>query len=267
MTFAIKVDWVAVSAVATAALAFATFAFVVAAFLQRKDMRASAAAATRAAQAAESSVQLQREMFSEQSRLSMYPPLSLDLAYTTNHAVFRLTNAGSLPALDVDVAAISLRWDDAEPREEYFRSIIKPEHADAVAALGTSDEGAFGVYDHAVYDVVPPGRAVTANFDFPDVPRQLNVLLQFRDMVGRNYQHLYLTIQSEQAGRYVGAIDVPELKEIERIELFPPTAAAESEMPRAVREDFYAVWVNSIPSGYLQGSRGEVEDRGSWEKV
>jgi hypothetical protein len=117
------VEWIAISAVASGAAALATCAVVIVALLQRSDSRESAEAAIRAAQAAEAGVELQRTMYEEQSKLSLFPPLAVDFFLRDERVWVRITNPGTVPALEVDVVPMAVIW--AETLEPSDRQEVR----------------------------------------------------------------------------------------------------------------------------------------------
>jgi hypothetical protein len=270
-------DWVEVSALATGALAVATFGFVVVAWLQRSDTRAAAEAATRAALASEASLTLQQATYSEQSRLATYPVLACDCTFDSSFAYLRLHNVSAVPALDIDLMVVDFRLDEYDDYEDYVVKFVKQEYVDRFLGHAPDEDGTWGVYDHLCYGDVPPGRSIRAPLDFLGAPESLLVLLQFRDLLGRNYIRSYWIYKSSnalKADAYVVNTTTepdPALGESPRLSLLKThpvvgtdTARTITTAPAAVDEEFLPAFNHSIPSGMLNKPQMSVEDRGVW---
>jgi hypothetical protein len=160
------------TAVGTLALAMVTAAFVIAAFLQRKDTQRAADAAQRAASASEKAVELQQQTAAEQSRLASYPAMSIEFSRTNDTAYLAVRNASQLPAFDLDIVAVAVYNEQDDPSYvDFISHYVGPDAPPEVLALDPDDDGGYGVYDHLVYDDIPPRRAVRAPLGFP-FPRQ-----------------------------------------------------------------------------------------------
>jgi hypothetical protein len=262
------IDWIEVSAVATGLLAVATFAFVVVAGLQSMDTVRAAFAAQRAAEASEVTLDLQQEMWDTQSRLATYPALICDFSYDDWQAYLLLQNSTSLPAYDVELHVLSSFGVELHPPDEFAVRYLSPEHQDA---MQETEEGFFSIYDHLSYAHVGPHRAVKAAIHSPTPAPFLHVLLQFRDLLGRNYCRLYTCGQSDDPGvtKYLFTLyTIPEdqlLADIPRIEpLGFPDDPPLPEFP-ALQREFAESFEKRVAPGYLVKPQLEIEERGEWK--
>lgn len=265
------IDWVELSAIATALLALATFAFVVAAFLQRNDTANAAKAARQAAEAAENSVMLQREVSDTQFRLATYPALACEFMHDDQNASLVLFNGTGLPAFDVDIMILSGYSAEDETAAAQFAALyVKSDRQDQVQVSG---DGFIHVYDRLAYATVPPHRAVEAPINAPDVPDYLTILLQFRDLLGRNYCRLYCCGKSKDPGSQSYSFSlyvIPEdeiLRDRERIELLTAKGRNPPSEPPDLKREFSDAFACSISSGYLRSPQLEIEERGTWRGV
>jgi hypothetical protein len=266
--FVATIDWIEASAVATALLAIATFAFVGVAALQQRDGKRSAAAAQRAAEASESAVSLQREMWEIQSRLATYPALAFDFEYDDNYAYIVVSNSTDLPSFDLDIHVVATFFDETLDPADFERQFVEP---DERGSLTANEDGEFGVYDHLCYAHISPHRAVRAPINSPLLPQFLHVLAQFRDVLGRNYCRLYVGGQSMDAGsaKYTfGMYTIPEeetLVDVPRLGLLghTPDFQFPSQWP-VLEQNFGHVLAHSVAPGHLMSPMLEIEERGEW---
>lgn len=160
----IATDWTAISAIATAAAALISAGVVVVALLQRGDSRESAQAAIRAAVAAEEAVEHQRQAAAEQSRLQTYPPVTIQFGrHHDGWVTIMLRNAGSLPALDVDIDVLGILWEYEWAPDEFAAQFIDDEDKlRELSEIGANSDSGFSVMDHLVYGALPPKTHVAA---------------------------------------------------------------------------------------------------------
>jgi hypothetical protein len=272
---AAHVNWIEASALATAALAIATFAFVIVAALQRHDTSRTADAAQRAAVASEATIAMQRQSWDEESRLTTYPALFCEFFFDEQGTSIHVSNASSFPAADVDIVFLSLFHTDTDDPMDFVRRFVAEEHRDeAVTNFTAPPKGDdfnawelskfFGFYDHLTYATVPPRSAVTAPINAPFAPWQFTMLLQFRDLVGRNYCRVYSGAQSSDPDnpKYMFEMTPQPIDEllhdIPRIEYLGYTNALGDV---AVFGEHIE---RSIPSGYMKQPLMDVEERGQW---
>lgn len=267
------------TAVGTLALAIVTAAFVIAAFLQRKDTQRAADAAQRAALTSEKAVELQQQTAAEQSRLLSYPALGIEFFRTDDAAYLRLRNPSQLPAFDLDVMAVAVYNEEHDPPYAHFVSRYVRPNASQTADLHPDGEGTYGVYDHLVYDDIPPQRAVRARLGFPYPPAAIVAVVQFRDVIGRNYTRALWALPASDPGpsRYMttsvapivaALVDTPRVDYLAaRVPDLGAGAYVEADVPEPIRREFVDNLRHSFSSGYLDQPQLDVEERGTWEDV
>jgi hypothetical protein len=272
-----EATYIAVTAIATGVLAIATGAFVVAAFRQLRPLKATqkaseeaAKAAARAADAAEQSVEIMRVGQEQQSLLSTYPPLICGATFNDDAAQVAIANTGAMPAHDVEVITLQLLWEENETVTDYLARHGKGGHTPPTP----DDEGGYAVRDVIRYALISPHRKVSAQLDFPTVGSQLLVLIQFRDVLDRNYIQFYrLTIQDRKDLRYRrGEVSASGLQMVPRIEFLSPDEPSSATIPSdgPLAQDlaeFLSVLNASIPSGHLKTSEIDWDDRGTWSAL
>ena len=265
----LTIDWIEVSAIATGILAFGTFAFVVVAFLQRQDSSRSADAAQQAASASEASVALQGEMYAEQSRLATYPPVACDFFFDDTQAFVHISNSGTVPALDVDIIALALIHEHEISPADYVRENVKAHYQEQYLGIGTEDEGFFSVFDRICYSIVPPKRVVTAPLDFLEIPNVMVILIQFRDLLGRNYLHFWNVSRSpdQESSRYIGIMRTESgITESPRFD-FIPHITEWPGLPDYVKREFIPVLKHRISSSITVEESEDIEERGVWSDL
>jgi hypothetical protein len=275
-----EATYIAITAVGTAALALATGAFVVAAFRQLTPLRATqgasdraAQAAARAADAAEQSVAITREAHEQQSALNTYPLLACEATFEDDVSTLVIANTGSMPAHDVEAHVLQLLWDEQQSPSEYL--LNHAQSPDEQEAPTPTHEGCFAVRDILRYFVLPARRAVAAPLQLPTVENQLMVLLQFRDVLGRNYAQIYqLGLNAPEERRY-RLLDgsTSGLLSLERLELITPELQKPMTMPSTDTAfgsnlaEFIDINRASISTGLMASSTADWEDRGSWSDL
>jgi hypothetical protein len=264
-------QWEAISAVAQAVAAFGALLVFYVAVLQRTDARDSAEAALRAAAAAERGVELQAGAQTDQFRLLTYPAVGVEMTTEGTQNYVRVYNPGQYPALDVDLVLLHILDERDETLEAFAARCAVPEHCALVAKAGVTTRGAYAVQDHVYYSSIGPRRQVKAVTAFPAEPRSLALLLQYRDVQGRNYAHVLSAFWSTDDGRYTTLIEYEgdRLQESTRLDLFMSMARGTNlpSVSEDMQRNFIDYWDHSIPAAYLQSGRPEVDDRGVWSEL
>ncbi|WP_445150963.1 hypothetical protein [Baekduia sp. Peel2402] len=262
-------DWTAIAAIAQSVAAVGAVLVFGVAVLQRSDARDSAEAALRAAVAAERSVDVQSASQMEQFRLMTFPPVGCEFSRDGTTAYVRVSNPGDYPAIDVDLSLLQILWADDQELEEYSAQHVDDEHQEEAQAVGETDDGAYGVFDHIVYSSVPPRRSVKAHLGFATEPDSMVVLLQYRDIQGRNYQALIHAYWTSSAGRYTSYVvhEGNRVTEAPRLEMFGGTAPDRADASEDMRRELLDFWEHAFPMGWLKGPMPEIEDRGTWSDI
>jgi hypothetical protein len=277
-----QTTWIAASAVATLLLALATFAFVIAAFRQLPILRDSqrsaansATAAARAADAAEASVEVSQQAAREQSIASVYPLLFMTVRPVPDGFALSLANRGTAPAVDVAIYTFATFNEEDVPLAAFADEWIQPDVRAEVLETGASSDGAWALRDHLYYPNVPPRQQVVASCACPLEPSSVTVLLQTRDVLGRNFArvewHFYVAGESRyRSGVREGfsAEEVPRLDfEAGPLEPSEQLSAATLNSIDALQGAVGNLRLHAFSVGWVQGIGPDWEDRGVWEDV
>jgi len=277
-----QTTWIAASAVATLGLALATFAFVIAAFRQLpilRDSQRSAAdsanAATRAADAAEATVEVSQKAAREQSIAAVFPLLFMTLRPVEDGFSVSLANRGIAPAVDVAAYAFATFNEEDEPLEAFVAEWIRSDERGEVLEIGSDSEGIWALRDHLYYAYIPPHQQVVAHCACPLEPRSVTILLQARDVLGRNFARAEWHYRLAGESRYrSGGIEAHSADEVPRLETDLEPSKSGGHISGAGLDsiqklhdavgDFRA---HAFSVAWVEGIGADWEDRGEWSDV
>jgi hypothetical protein len=281
---ATQTTWIAASAVATLFLAVATAAFVYAAFKQIPILRESqhaaarsAEAAARAADAAETAVEVNRSAAFDQSIAAVFPMLFLTLRTSSYGPKVEIANRGQVPAVDVDLRILMVFFEEDVPLAEFAEKYFRDSDRLGLEEAGPVGEDGWALADHLIYTYIPSQIKVTAECPSPLPPKNIYVLVQSRDVLGRNYARLdwYHLVEGEDRYRFSGEARHPAVHS-PRLGLdFKPDpeegAAEEGKMPPFLEEeiarDIEPMSSHVFSVAYLREGAADWEDRGEWEDL
>lgn len=188
------------SAVATSASALATGAFVWFAFRQlkilqesRDDSRVSAQAAADAAGSSRELLELSRKSADQQSLMGAFPVVLASLETLSLGCLLRVANRGRTPALDVDVQLWIPYFEVDLPLRDFVDRFVPDDQKDRVlkeAPTELDGASAYALSARLIYPAIPAQTEVEIHLKTPTVPNSVNVLVQVRDVLGRNYSRL-----------------------------------------------------------------------------
>ena len=234
--------------------------------LTRQELRRSAETQEKSEAALNEQARI-LQLTAKLTALNFIPALSFSVGKGED-LTFSLSNLGNTPAYDVDVIAIGYYPEYEISAQEFATAYVKKSD-DHIDRILNTDEEAFGVYDHITYASVPRGRRVRSSFAYPIQPEGMYVLLQFRDIQGNNYHHLYWMFKNSEQGYRVGALDPKSPQIVPRIDWdLELILRTEDNSPLPVyMKEFESQWNTSISTGYTTLGMAEIEDRGSWEDI
>ena len=213
-----------------------------------------------------------RHANSRQFQLTCLPHLFCSARPTPNGAELSVSNAGSMPAIDVEMLVLGIVDQEELPPQEFLRLYVKDRDRPNRRLTATED-GFYAIYDHPVYPYFPPKRQVKIPISYP-VRIQLSVVfLQFRDIIGNNYHRLHWLFQSPGtllSQRYrLGSAMPMGIAPSPRILVSlgeGPTISTEDGSPLAqhLRADLLPLFACSISAGFLNEGLRDVEDPGEW---
>lgn len=216
-----------------------------------------------------------KELFRNNQRLQVYPHVSCHVARSDGEPNLVLQNHSDNAAQDVDVLIIGQYSIDDMPAER-FRELYVEETRGAKPEISPDDEGFYGVYHHFIYCSAPPHRQVRAALEFPVQPDSLQVLLQFRDVLGNNYYRIYwLFTEPTVDDRFkIGSIDPHRAKTWSRVDfdirgdsVVLVTQNGGPLPPECETSRFTQAWSHSLSSGHIVGASRQVEDPGEWSAI
>jgi hypothetical protein len=217
--------------------------------------------------------QLSQQAFERQFQLATYPRINCRAHLKGGRAVLTVENLGSFLSRDVDVLILGLYPEDDMPASQFVAEYVREDSGFQRRLFG-GEEGFYGVYDHLLYPVAAERTRVVATLQFPMPPKQLTLLLQFRDITGTNYYNVYwffLEGETTDEGRFrLGGLSPSTIAQAPRVsfdEHLNLRGEAGSPLREDVVNDFEPVWRCSIPCGHLRGDYAGVEDRGEWQPL
>lgn len=212
-----------------------------------------------------------RQLFQRQFLLSTLPHLHLSVFRDVDESVITIHNTGNISAYDVDLLIVGIYNEDTIDVPTFMVKYVNPKYRET--SLSANDEGFYGVYERIIYPIFPQKRKVVAPLSFLQMPDQILILLQFREVSGTNYSQVYwftITSQKETGFYTLSSID-PNI-----VTPFPRVAfdkdgklKAENGQPLAghIIEYFEDFWNHSITAGYTLATWQGLEDRGEWKDV
>lgn len=175
-----------------------------------------------------------------------------------------LSNYGAIPAYDLDFIALSYYFEDDMPVDVFLRSYLKkPQY---FAGLKASPHGEYAVFDHGVNAVLPPRTRLTIVLPTVHRPDGLHLLLQYRDVAGRNYGQVFWFSHPQRVEKSdrlsLGSLRPKTPRAIPRMAY---DKSLETEDGSALPEEFAefdSIFECAVSIGVLREELGEVEDRG-----
>jgi hypothetical protein len=186
-----------------------------------------------------------------------------------------LANRGAAPAVDVAAYAFAAFSEEDDPLGDFVTEWIRPSERVEVLNIGSDPEGIWALRDHLYYAYVPPRQQVVAKCVCPLEPRSVTVLLQTRDVLGRNFARAewHYRIVGESRYRSAGteahsAEEVPRLD----LELEPPESVG--KVPDATLRSIQALTdavgdlrMHAFSVAWVEGINADWEDRGEWSDL
>jgi hypothetical protein len=273
-----ETTWIAIGAIGTFALAVATAAFTFAAFRQlpvlhqtQLDAARASDAAARAADAAEASVEIARKSSVEQSLAATFPMLDVSLSQLDDFLEVDVANRGLNPALDVDLIIFMEVHEEEAPLAQFVAERVLAAFQDTYAEVVPHDEEGWALRDHLLYTAIPSRRRVVADCPSPLLSESVHVLLQYRDVLGRNYCRLDWYFRSREGperfhlagdGRSQ-TVHAPRLN----LEMEIDSSTEDTKLPTTLKAELdLNIEPYVIPMGFVrEAGGGTVEDRGRWD--
>jgi hypothetical protein len=214
-----------------------------------------------------------RALFERQFLLSTLPHLHISIGSDKATQAVTVYNSGEMAAYDVDLLIVATYNEDEIDIPTFMVRFVSPDHRRFPPTA--TDEGFYGVYDHLVYPIFPKKRKVVAKLDTSISPGGIYCLLQFRDVSGTNYSHVYWFYEQEyEEGRIyrLGSIEPNNVTQSPRINFSfskekKLLAENKQPIPQYVSKEFSEFWEHSIPCGYTKTASYDVEDRGQWQEL
>lgn len=127
-------------------------------------------------------------------KANLMPILSPRVLVKKNSLQFELKNYSSYPAYDIDIWLIGVYYEENVP----YKSLLQKKYEKEIkidfrnSLFEFDDEVRFyGVVDRVIYCTFPPKNKCSFIPQFAKIPESMNLILQYRDAIGKNY--LYQT--------------------------------------------------------------------------
>ena len=216
--------------------------------------------------------EINTEAIKKQFRLQTMPHVYAELKYSTpDVVVFYVYNVGKMPAFDLDIYILGVYSEEdlsiSSFKEKYMRGSYKKIH------LQADDEGLYSVSDRIVCSLLPTSKRLKAELSFPTQSVSIEVLVQYREVMGDNFSQLYWFHFSDREGRYViGSIEPKTIEPCNRIEMklpekedveaknVPLEMIGVGKMSNGFK-DFLVRWKDSVSSGLTTAPFRGVEEK------
>lgn len=210
----------------------------------------------------------------QQIRVMTAPYLRCAVFQLNDNVHFKLSNIGRGPAYDIELLVLG---DYFESEHDIWQFSIKTAKAELIIPK-VDNEGFFHIYDRIIYGYAFPENEVEAPLAFPERPKSLSILLQYKDISGDNFCQIYWFFESRVGPKSfykLGACYPKVLSVSPRIEFvadpFRLIAENGKELPKDLEEaQGYYIFNKSlkvaISSGYFNPNL-EIEDRGEWKNI
>jgi len=250
-----------VSVMSTVALAILTGLYV---YLTRKLLK--------------SSIEANRQnqlAIKEQVRAMTSPYLRCAVYQLKDKLHFKLSNIGHGPAYDIDLLMIGHYSED----EFDVSQFVTKDSKGNLITTKLDEESNFHFFDRIIYGYASPKTEVNASFAFPERPKSLSILLQYRDISGDNFAQIYWFFES-----WVGPKKFYKLGGCEpKVVTVSPRIGFETEpfrrlvvekgkkLPKALEKargyrEFNKCFNFSVSSGSFVPDF-IIEDRGEWKNI
>jgi hypothetical protein len=215
-----------------------------------------------------------QQAIKEQIRVMTAPYLRCRVYQSGDELRFKLSNIGNGPAYDIDFLALGHYSEEVFDISQF---VAKNSKGDLIAPK-LDEWGFFHIYDRACYGYAFPKSEVDAPFAFHEHPKDLAILLQYRDLSDDNFVQIYWFFESFVGpGKFykLGACDPRVIEVSPRIEFETEplrlVVEQDKELPKALKEaygyqEFKKSFDIAISSGYFV-SHFEIEDRGEWKSI
>jgi hypothetical protein len=211
--------------------------------------------------------QQNREAVEKQFRLLTSAHLFCEVRSDGPDVVLAIYNTGNLPALDISVHVAGHYYAGDIDVPTFLATYVAREHRSKINLQG---KDIYGVQHQSSFYRLQARKKRCLRLGFPTAPIGINILLQYRDVLGINYgQHFTFfdrLAQPPEEGNdrefYLDSADPIVAAPIQRVRgWLGDEIKSENEMPlpEFIRKEFVPVWEDSIPSGYVSKPSAQSE--------
>ena len=204
-----------------------------------------------------------RDLLEKQLRLSNFPFLYCDLQHDiqAGQTVFTIYNIGNVPTYDIHVSTIGVYTEEGMDIPTFLRTFVHPKYRKY--PLSADKVGYYGVRNSARCSILPFQKSLSIAFVFPTRPIDVYAMLQYRDILGKNYHQGYCFSDFEDKGDYRANILEPvEFEPLDRFHFYHLDDAKFPESGEAVPyhiSDFIDLWNHSISYRFTTAYSEEVD--------
>ncbi|MFZ5978986.1 MAG: hypothetical protein EO766_09330 [Hydrotalea sp. AMD] len=162
-----------------------------------------------------------RNLLTEQFRLSNFPILNFVSYSEENLNYLKIQNIGNTPSYDIDIWLFLTITDEEITPENYFDTYVPDKNKKYIKFDKIKYSDNWGISDRGCYPVLIPKASIHIPLNYPPVDDWFfDVLIQYRDVLGNNYYQRLLYKSNHLDGQpYVAdEIEPPIPTLIERID-------------------------------------------------
>lgn len=186
----------------------------------------------------------------KQLKLSSMPHVYCDMQYdvAANSAQLEVYNVGTVPAYDMLVSIIGSYTEESLDIPSLMRSFIQPRYRKY--PLQVDKVGYYGIRSVVRTPMLPAQQKLAIALSLPIRPVDVYVFIQFREVLGWNYDQVYCFSDLDDYGKYRANILEPlSFEPIDRLHLYDlddvnPTTLDKSLPYQVV--DFLDLWNHSL---------------------
>jgi hypothetical protein len=206
--------------------------------------------------------------------LNILPIISLSVSNLNQKLTISISNLGAYPGFNINILVLGIHYNSDTPtllpKLKHFAKMFPSSSLYSnLMQIGIHDT--ITLLDQLIYVSFPPKKRVDVDISF-EQPVCLNIMFQFLDIQGKNFQQVYSFAKELNTQNYkLTDLQPPVIKESPRLIVDEMTRTISSEdgsqLSDYLNKEVCKYLSLSFPVNYLNQNSSNLSERGTWSDL